>query len=136
MHLNPEAGSISTDYDPNSSTIGESASSGYWSRGEKETDKEEIPEKTPLDLDLEKIRPESLRLPEQMRVHRTQHEQISQNHIGTVHISYATFFLVKINKPPLSSKINQLALFIVFINCRNRNRINRVCPLKFFIKLF
>ncbi|CAG5113430.1 Oidioi.mRNA.OKI2018_I69.chr2.g7540.t2.cds [Oikopleura dioica] len=83
MHLNPEAGSISTDYDPNSSTIGESASSGYWSRGEKETDKEEIPEKTPLDLDLEKIRPESLRLPEQMRVHRTQHEQISQNHIGS-----------------------------------------------------
>ena len=116
MHLNPEAGSISTDYDPNSSTIGESASSGYWSRGEKETDKEEIPEKTPLDLDLEKIRPESLRLPAQMRVHRTQHEQISQNHIGTVHISYATFFLVKTISPHSRLKsINWLFLSFLLI---------------------
>lgn len=86
MHLNPEAGSISTDYDPNSSTIGESqsASSGYWSRGEKEEDNinQKAAEKTPLDLDLEQIRPESLRLPEQTHVHRTQHEQISQNQLG------------------------------------------------------
>jgi len=91
MHLNPEAGSISTDYDPNSSTIGESqsASSGYWSRGEKEEDK--VPEKTPLDLDLEQIRPESLRLPEQTHVHRTQHEQISQNQLGKVHITNPSF---------------------------------------------
>jgi hypothetical protein len=44
---NPEQGSISTEYDPNSTSgsqdgLGESASSGYWSRGEKETDKDEI----------------------------------------------------------------------------------------------
>ena len=135
MHLNPEAGSISTDYDPNSSTIGESASSGYWSRGEKETDKEEIPEKTPLDLDLEKIRPESLRLPEQMRVHRTQHEQISQNHIGMVHISYATFFLVKISLS-FSKRILVKNQFLCFIYCRKSNRIKDVCPLKFFIEQF
>lgn len=87
MHLNPEAGSISTDYDPNSSTIGESqsASSGYWSRGEKEEDNinQKAAEKTPLDLDLEQIRPESLRLPEQTHVHRTQHEQISQNQLAS-----------------------------------------------------
>ena len=98
MHLNPEAGSISTDYDPNSSTIGESsaqsASSGYWSRGETEEEvninQKANPEKTPLDLDLEQIRPESLRLPEQTHVHRTQHEQISQNQLGKVHISNPT----------------------------------------------
>ena len=47
---NAEQGSISTEYDPNSTgshtgshdCIGESASSGYWSRGEKETDKDEL----------------------------------------------------------------------------------------------